>query len=199
MYEFLQGKVHRSIPGLAIIEAGGIGYRVQVPLSTSDMLIVGADTRLLLHHTINAEQGEERLFGFATDRERELFLALLIVQGIGPSTALQMMCAGSPDDLINAIASGDVATLKRLKGIGPKRAERLVIELKDRLQAFAGPKSPIKPAGAASGAAQQDAVLALLALGYPSTKSAEAVTKAAEKLGAAAATDALVRAALQTM
>lgn len=80
MYEFIRGKVVNAFPGLAVIEAGGIGYRVLVPVSTSAKLHAQSEAMLLLHHTINTEQGEERLYGFATERERELFLALLLVQ-----------------------------------------------------------------------------------------------------------------------
>lgn len=199
MYEYLRGKVSSVLPGLAVIEAGGVGYRVQTPLSTSDGLAAGQEARLLLHHTINAEQGEERLYGFGTERERELFRALLLVQGVGPSTALQMMCAATPDALIRAIADGDLATLKRLKGIGPKRAERLVIELRERMGGLATDTRPASASARLSGAAQRDAVLALLALGYPAAKSEQAVAAAGDKLGSAAATEALVRAALQAM
>ncbi len=199
MYEYLRGKVHSVLPGLAVIEAGGVGYRVQTPFSTSDGLAAGQEARLLLHHTINAEQGEERLYGFGTERERELFRALLLVQGVGPSTALQMMCAATPDALIGAIADGDVTTLKRLKGIGPKRAERLVIELRERMGGLAPDARPASASARLSGATRRDAVLALLALGYPAAKSEQAVAAAGDKLGAAAATEALVRAALQAM
>lgn len=198
MYEFVHGTVYSVIPGLAVIEAGGVGYRIQVPFSTSEALGGGGEVRLLLHHTINAEQGEERLYGFLSDRERELFRALLLVQGVGPSTALQMMCAASPDQLIAAITSGDLVTLKRLKGIGPKRAERLVIELKERLQPLA--VAPRIAARQTLGTGtRHDAMLALVALGYPSAKSKQAVESAAEKLGGTAATEALVKAALQLM
>ena len=195
MFEYIRGTVISAYPGLAVVEAGGIGYRVLVPLSTSGKLKAGSEAKLLLHHTINAEQGEERLYGFATERERELFTALLIVQGVGPSTAIQMMCSAGIDDLINAIATGDVATLKRLKGIGPKRAERLVIELKERVAPLAQsvPASALRPAIPAKLA---DAVLALLSLGYPRAQSEQAVGEAAKALKDAS-TEELVKRALQ--
>lgn len=197
MFEYIRGSVISAFPGLAIVEAGGIGYRVLVPLSTSGKLKPGQEARLLLHHTINAEQGEERLYGFAMERERELFEALLLVQGVGPSTALQMLCAASPDELINAIASGDLATLKRLKGIGPKRAERLVIELKDKVAGLVqSAEAPRKAASTRAGAAA-DAVLALLALGYPRGQSEQAVDEAFKALKEGAATEDLVKRALQ--
>ncbi|KAA0215131.1 Holliday junction branch migration protein RuvA [bacterium] len=197
MFEYIRGSVISAFPGLAIVEAGGIGYRVLVPLSTSGKLKPGQEARLLLHHTINAEQGEERLYGFATERERELFEALLLVQGVGPSTALQMLCAASPDELIHAIAAGDLPTLKRLKGIGPKRAERLVIELKDKVAGLAAAAEAPRRAPSSRAGAAADAVLALLALGYPRGQSEQAVDEALKSSKEGAATEDLVKRALQ--
>jgi Holliday junction DNA helicase RuvA len=195
MYEFVRGKVHSLLPGTVIIEAGGVGYRIQVPLSTSGKLKPG-EAMLLVHHTINAEQGEERLFGFLTERERDLFRALITVKGIGPATAIHVMCAADPDQIIRAVAAADVPALRKFKGIGPKTAERLITELRDTFAKWpvgAGSQRAAPVAAAGS----NDAVLALLALGYPQTKSEQAVAKAAEKLGAGATTEDLVRQALQ--
>jgi len=201
MFEFITGKLHRVLPGMTIIEAGGIGYRVQVPLSTSSRLgTPGSSATLLLYHTILPEQGEERLYGFGTEREREFFRALLDVKGIGPSTALQVMCAADIEELINLIVGGDVAALKKFKGIGPKTAERLVTELRDKLAPHA--TGPARNTTAASGrlpagAGIADAVMALVALGYPQNKSEQAVSRAAEALGKGAKSEDLVRRALQ--
>lgn len=200
MYEFVRGRLHEGPAGFAIIEAGGIGYRVLVPRSTGARLgAPGSEVTLLLHHTINTEQGEQRLFGFATRREREVFLALLEVKGIGPATALEVMSAADLDELVNLIVAGNTAGLKKFKGIGPKTAERLVTELRDKLAPLA-----TAPGGQVAGAvklppgvAGADAVQALVALGYPAAKSEAAVARAAEALGAAAGTEALVRRALQ--
>jgi len=193
MYEFIRGKVHSLLPGTVVLEAGGVGYRIAVPLSTSGKLKTG-EALLLLHHTINAEQGEERLFGFLTERERDLFRALITVKGIGPATAIHVMCAAEPDQIIRAVAAADVAALRKFKGIGPKTAERLITELRDEFARW--------PTGAASARQPRalvgnDAVLALVALGYPQGKSEQAVARAAEKLGPGAPTEELVRQALQ--
>lgn len=198
MFEFIRGKVHKALPGCVIVEAGGIGYRVQVPLSTSAKVGTGEVT-LLLYHTILPEQGEERLYGFATEREREFFRALLDVKGIGPATALQVMCAADIEELINLIVGGDVAALKKFKGIGPKTAERLVTELREKLAPLA--TGPARNAAASTrlpaGQPATDAVMALVALGYPQNKSEQAVAKAADALGAGAKPEDLVRRALQ--
>lgn len=198
MYEFMRGKVVSALPGVAVLDVGGIGFRVFVPFSTSGKLRAGAEATLLLYHTINAEQGEERLYGFGTEDERRLFKALLEVKGIGPATALQVLCAADADRLIELIASGDVAGLKKFKGIGPKSAERIVTELREKVAPWAkgsaviGSGPPIALDSAAG-----DAVLALIALGYPPAKSEEAVRKSAGSLGDKASTEEIVRKALQ--
>ena len=199
MYEFIRGRLHDSPAGIAVIEAGGIGYRVLVPRSTGAQLgAPGGEVTLLLHHPINAEQGEQRLFGFATGRERLLFLALLEVKGIGPATALEVMSAADLDELVNLIVAGNTTGLKKFKGIGPKTAERLVTELRDKLAPLAtAPGGKVAAAKLPPGVAGSDAVQALVALGYPAAKSEAAVARAAEALGASAGTEALVRRALQ--
>jgi holliday junction DNA helicase RuvA len=197
MYEFIRGKVHTALPGVAVLDVGGVGYRLQVPFSTSSRLKPGAEAQLLVFHTINAEQGEERLFGFATEDERRLFRMLLEVKGIGPATALQVLCAADAEQLIQLIANADVAALKRFKGIGPKSAERIVTELRDRLAAWSTAPRAADAAPAPAGSKAADAVLALIALGYPPQKSEDAVRKALDKLGEAATTETIVRSALQ--
>lgn len=199
MFEFIRGRIHKALPGVAIIEAGGIGYRVQVPLSTSAKIGHAGEVTLLLYHTILPEQGEERLYGFATEREREFFRNLLEVKGIGPSTALQVMCAADIEELINLIVGGDVASLKKFKGIGPKTSERLVTELRDKLAPLAtGPaRNTVAASKLSQGQPATDAVLALVALGYPQNKSEQAVAKATDALGANAKPEDLVRRALQ--
>lgn len=198
MYEFIRGKVHSALPGVAVLDVGGIGYRLLVPISTSSRLKPGVEATLLVFHTINAEQGEERLFGFATEQERRLFRLLLEVKGVGPATALQVLCAADAETLVELIANADVAGLKRFKGIGPKSAERIVTELRDRVAPWAK-GAPLSGAAAAIKADSPagDAVQALVALGYPPQKSEEAVRKATAKLGEAAGTEDLVRRALQ--
>ena len=199
MYEFIRGEIVSALPGCVILEAAGIGYRILVPLSTSRELgAPGDEAKLLVHHTINAEQGEEKLYGFATELERELFRALLVVKGIGPATAITVLCAANPDELIALIASGNVVGLRRFKGIGPKTAERIVTELRDRVALWVTDGAATRTATGPRRAVG-DAVAALVALGYPHTKCENAVAKAAEKLGSGAAVEDIVRRALQVI
>lgn len=201
MYEFMTGKIHSALPGTVIIEVAGIGYRVAVPTSSTQKLKVGSPATLLLHHTINADQGEQRLFGFVTDTERDLFKALITVKGIGPTTAINILCVVNPPEMIQLIATSDVAGLKKFKGVGPKSAERIVTELRDRVAPWAAGAVAAtggKPAAVHS-EATLDAISALVALGYPQNKSETAVSKALKKTGAGATTEDLVRAALQAV
>jgi Holliday junction DNA helicase RuvA len=198
MYEFIRGQVHSALPGVVVLEAGGVGYRVLVPLSTSSGLKPGTQATLLIFHTINAEQGEERLYGFHTEEERRLFRALLEVKGVGPATALQVLCAADADRLIEVIAKADVAGLRKFKGIGPKTAERIVAELRDKVAPWArGVVHAHGDAAIAPDSAAGDAVLALVALGYPAVKSEEAVRKSVAAVGGEASTEDIVRRALQ--
>ncbi|MEE9312871.1 MAG: Holliday junction branch migration protein RuvA [Planctomycetota bacterium] len=201
MYDYMIGKIHSALPGTVVIEVAGIGYRVAVPTSSTQKLKVGSQATLKLHHTINADQGEQRLFGFLTDTERDLFKALITVKGIGPTTAINILCVVNPPEMIQLISTSDVAGLKRFKGVGPKSAERIVTELRDKVAPWAAnavAASGGKPAAPQSEAAL-DAIAALVALGYPQNKSEIAVAKARKKAGDNASTEDLVRAALQAV
>ena len=172
MYDYMIGKIHSALPGTVVIEVAGIGYRVAVPTSSTQKLKVGSQATLKLHHTINADQGEQRLFGFLTDTERDLFKALITVKGIGPTTAINILCVVNPPEMIQLISTSDVAGLKRFKGVGPKSAERIVTELRDKVAPWAAnavAASGGKPAAPQSEAAL-DAIAALVALGYPQNK-----------------------------
>lgn len=183
MYHHLRGELRELQPALAVLEAGGVGFEVKIPLSTYERLKGKADALLYTH--LHVREDELKLFGFATRAERELFRLLLGVSGVGPTTALQALSASSPDELSLSIASGDLKSLQRMKGIGKKLAERLVVELRDKV---ASPGSgggglagalPVSPGGATAARPAlferpevNDAILALVSLGFE-RKSAE--------------------------
>jgi Holliday junction DNA helicase RuvA len=207
MYEYITGVLVAKDPTSVVIEAGGFGYRVLITTQTFDQLpVVGATAKLFIHKSFNAEQGLERLFGFAAIKERQLFLELLEVQRIGPSVAMRILSGAGMDTIVNAICSGNVQTLKRIKGIGPKMAERLVVELQEPLSKLgllttmsAGGASKAAPQSNLSAAAR-DALSALVTLGYRPGEAEKAVLKASEELekaGAAIDTSSLLRVALR--
>jgi Holliday junction DNA helicase RuvA len=203
MYEYIKGTLTEKNPGSAVIESGAFGYRVFISTRTFDALPpAGTAVKLHLHRAFNAEQGYDKFFGFSDVRERTLFLELLEVQRIGPSVAMRILSSAGMDTLVNAIANGDVLTLKRIKGVGPKMAERLVVELQ-------GPLSKLGFGIAIGGAqaagapplsnAARDALSALVTLGYRPADAEKAVIAACESLGkkgVAPDTSAIIRAAL---
>ena len=197
MIAFLHGKLAESTPTSVIVDVNGVGYVVFIPLSSYDKLPVkGGDVRLLTYHHVIPREGTQQLFGFATADERDMFLLLISVTGIGPKLALNILSSASIATLRGAIVSGDSKTLSALRGIGKKTAERLVVELKDKL----GAATPFETKGRASTPEEQkltDAVLALVSLGYKQMDAHKAILAAAENAGTKASVEELVRAALR--
>lgn len=203
MIAFLRGTLLEATPVLAVIEAGGVGYEVHVPVTTAERLPApGQEARLFIHAVYREDN--QQLFGFSSREDREVFRLLIEkVSGVGPKVALAVLSSLSRVVLENAIRNQDIALLSKCPGIGRKTAERIVIELRDAFgQISASPAAVLntgtKASVAGSGSAQAiaDAVQALLALGYRPPEADKAIRQAAQALGEAATTEALLRAAL---
>jgi Holliday junction DNA helicase RuvA len=172
---YLRGRLLRATPERLLVEAGGVGYDVSVSLVTFSELERQGGEVVELHVHTHVREDQLALFGFATERERELFERLIKVSGIGPRLA-QVVLSGLPtSDLLQAIAAGDVTRLTRIPGVGKKTAERMVVELRDALQVLAKEAAP-EPAGAA--ASDDDLVAALVNLGYKASQAEKAVGEA---------------------
>ena len=198
MIGWLAGKVVQAAPDRLILDVGGVGYQVAIPLSTFYELQkadAGATVRLYIH--THVREDALALFGFWTERERELFERLIAVSGIGPRLAQVVLSGMAPDELIAALAAGDVARLVRIPGVGKKTAERMVVELRDKLQALAA-QLPAARATAASGGSDNDLVAALVNLGYKPAL-AEGAVGAARKDAPDAAFHELLRLALRRL
>jgi Holliday junction DNA helicase RuvA len=156
VYEFIRGTVISRGNGAVVLETGGVGYRLVVSGSTQAAVPPSGEFLLLTHHVVRDDRAE--LFGFAEESERHLFRQLLIVSGVGPAAALGLLSTFESTALASHIASGDAALLTRAKGIGKRTAERILVELRDKLA-----KSGV-PIGAGSGV-RADAILALCSLG----------------------------------
>ena len=168
MYDSIQGRVAVREPARVVIEAAGLGYVLQVPLGTYESVPApGAETRLLVHLVVRED--EWRLFGFATARERGLFRDLLRVSGVGPAAALAMLSGLGADALVEAVTQEDVRALTRVKGVGKKTSERVVLDLKEAWSAQRGPGG--RAAGVAPSGVDADAVRALEALGLESAEA----------------------------
>ena len=209
MIAFIEGKLIECQLNLAVIQSGGIGYEVNVPLTTSERLpALGESVRLHIQATYREDS--QTLYGFI-DRESRDFFRMIVdkVSGIGPRIALNLLGSLSLPTLKNSIAMGDVGMLAKAPGLGKKTAERIVVELKDKVL----PKGPLisspsndngsaVTSSAPSVDASQDlgaygdAVSALLTLGYKATDADQAVRRAAESLGKNCSTEELIRKAL---
>ena len=170
----LRGRVERLAPGEVVVDTGGVGYRVSVPLSTYASL-PPADRECVLRVVTVVREDEIRLYGFSTADEEELFGWLQGVTGVGPRLALRILSGLSAPELRGALAREDVRALTAVPGVGKKLAQRLVLELRER----AGRAEPPGPVGPATAAADEagDAVTALEVLGYPRRVAAEAVDR----------------------
>lgn len=197
MIAFLDGTLSESWPTHVVLDCQGIGYELLIPVSTYDRLPKCGEKVHLLTHLVVREDAHT-LYGFFTGEERALFRLLLHhVSGVGPKTALAILAGTTPQSVRDAVATGDTSSLAKCKGLGKKIAERIVLELRDKLpalDALAG-GAPSKGAPAPLAGHSQDALLALLALGY---KSAEA-QKALLGLESTLPTGDLVREALRRL
>jgi len=165
---FLRGRIAAKHPPLLVMDVGGVGYELEAPMSTFyGLAAVGAETTLHTHLVVREDA--HILYGFGSERERALFRELIKVSNVGPRIALAILSGVSVDDFHRCVERDDVASLVRIPGIGRKTAERLVIEMRDRLKALAGPVLTGDGAGGAPVvmlAAQAEAYGALIALGY---------------------------------
>ena len=192
MIALLRGLLVEKHPNQAIVEAGGVGYDVTIPVSTFTSLPdAGVEVRLRIH--THVREDALALYGFLTQEEKALFEKLIGVSGIGPKLAVTILSGLAAPDLTDAIRRGEVAKLVRIPGIGKKTAERMVLELRDKMPAASG-EEPAAPAGALS-ATDQDVLSALLNLGC-ARQNAEAAVRKAKADGGAAEFEPLFRRAL---
>ena len=197
MISFIRGKLYDKKPTTLVLETNGIGYEVEVPLSTFEALNDVEGEVLLLTYLHVREDGMS-LFGFATEDERQTFRDLLSVSGIGPKLALSILSGSNLSELQRNIAQGDETALTRIRGLGKKTAQRLIIDLKDK---FAKKVSAIPSAREQEPRISQqtieEAVLALYSLGYSRSEGLKAVEKVLSKVPADVTVEGLVRAALK--
>ena len=178
MIEFIEGTLTEKSPSMAVIDVGGVGFGCMISLSTYDELSVsGATQRLWTHLQFRDEQ--PILFGFATVEERWLFRNLISVNGVGPKLAITILSGARAADIQQAIAEGDSARLKSVRGIGAKTADRIVLELQ-RKMSEEGPVTPGVPRDAKSDTLRQ-AINALIALGIKQNEAEKAVNESAKR------------------
>ena len=197
MIAFLRGKILEKHPNQVIVETGGVGYDVLIPISTfSSLPEAGSDVRLRIH--THVREDALALFGFLTAEEKTIFERLISVSGIGPKLAITVLSGLPTSDLIYAIRNGAVEQLVRIPGVGKKTADRIVLELKDKLEGVApaaGPGQIDRPMPTLS-VVEQDVISALLNLGC-NRPTAESAVRKAKSAGVPAEFEPLFRKSLE--
>ena len=174
MIAYVRGQVAEKEPTRVVIEAGGVGYELLIPVSTYEKLPrIGSEAKLLAYHCVRED--DEMLFGFATADERDMFGKLTSVSGVGPKIALAILSGSSIAELSMAIASGDFKRISAIKGVGKKTAEKICVELKDKVSEFAFSGRGTDGEDAVATQVARDAVAALRALGFNEETSSKMV------------------------
>jgi holliday junction DNA helicase RuvA len=178
MIAHLTGKLLQKKPNCVVVDAHGVGYAVQIPLSTFYQLgDEGSSVSLRVHTYVREDT--LALFGFLSDQEKALFEKLISISGIGPKLGISIMSGASVDDLVRSIRSGDLVRLTRIPGVGKKTAERMVLELRDKMPAVTQEEAP---AAHSLSRLEEDVVSALVNLGYQQALAERVCAKTAESM-----------------
>ena len=188
MFEYVSGELKSKKPTQAVVDVKGVGYSVLIPTSTFDRLPrVGESVRLFTH--LHVREDLQQLYGFANSGERALFVLMIGVTGIGPRIALAALSTMSPGQLQQYIAAGDPAMLQQISGVGRKTAERMVVELRDRVNTL----DLVNVTMTGGTSARADAVAALETLGYSRARAEQLLRKVMRQHAEVASADELIR------
>ncbi|HPW66235.1 MAG TPA: Holliday junction branch migration protein RuvA [Salinivirgaceae bacterium] len=196
MFEFIRGRISQITPTFVVVDTGNIGYYINITLNTFSSIQSNGnsdDVKIYIHQVIREDA--QLLFGFFDDLERQLFRQLITVSGIGPNTARMMLSSMNPDELTIAISSGDVDALKSIKGIGLKTAQRIIVELKDKLGTSPAQKELFAPS---HNTIRDEALSALVMLGF-SKKAVETVLNKELKKSTFANVEDLIKVSLKQL
>ncbi len=197
MIGYLNGKLVALSPTQTFVDVNGIGYEVQLTLNTYEQ--IKDKESVLLYTHLQIREDAWVLYGFATEHEKEAFQKLLSVSGVGAATARVLLSSLTPDELARIVASGDSKSLEKVKGIGAKSAQRIILELKGKLLPGAVALTGV-PAGQSNvNAVSDDALLALVGLGIPKANAEKAVRKSLESLSEDVSVEELIKTALKNI
>lgn len=194
MIAHLEGRLEYKGPDRIVIDAGGVGYDVRVPTHLYDLLPGEGETCKVFVHTYFREEDGISLYGFTTWQDREFFILLMTVSGVGPKVALGIMSSITAADLAEAIVTEDAKALTKVNGVGKKMAQRLILELKDKVAEMAIESHAKRPP---EDTVSEDAASALVALGYSRQAAAGAVSKAREAIGGPPKVEELIKTSLR--
>lgn len=194
MYAYIDGKLAFKSPSYVVIEAGGVGYHINISLNTFSRL--GTAEKCKLFTWLHVKEDAHTLYGFADEGERRLFLHLISVSGVGPNTGRMMLSSITPEEIQTAIVKGDVSQIQRIKGIGPKSAQRLILELQDKLKKE-GPDSLISMPKTAT--VKDEALSALVMLGFARNAVEKVLEQELNKNGSDLTVEQLIKFALKSL
>ncbi|MBQ7571578.1 MAG: Holliday junction branch migration protein RuvA [Bacteroidaceae bacterium] len=176
MIEYVRGTLEELTPAMAVVDCGGVGYGLNISLGTFSAIQGRKEVKLFVYEVIREDA--YMLWGFATKSERELFLQLTSVSGIGAAMARMILSAFTPAELVEVISTGNDRALKSVKGIGPKAAQRVIVDLRDKILGLdIAPTSPQGTTASVNSEVQQEAVAALTMLGFSPAPSNKVVVK----------------------
>ena len=194
MYEFIEGHLVERNPAYAVVDVQGIGYLLNISVHTYSKLREGGRCKLYAHLVVREDA--LTLFGFADLEERELFRQLISVSGVGVNTARIILSSLSPQEVCQAIAVGDAPLLQRIKGIGGKTAQRIIVDLKDKVSKELLPQEKL---GFLHNTKKEEALSGLIILGFPKMLADKALTKIIEKEGTGLTVEELIKNALKIL
>lgn len=194
MYAYIDGKLTFKCPAYVVIDAGGVGYHINISLNTFGL--IADQERCKLYTWLHVKEDAHTLYGFADEGERRLFLHLISVSGIGPNTGRMILSSITPAEIQTAIVKGDVPLIQRIKGIGPKSAQRLILELQDKLKKE-GPDSLISIPK--NYTVKDEALSALVMLGFPKNNAEKVLDQAINATNDSLTVEALIKIALKSL
>ena len=196
MIAYIDGKLTFKDPTYVIIEANGLGYQVKIPLSTYASLQEGERCKLLTY--LHIKEDGHTLFGFSDAQQKNMFLDLISISGIGPSTALMVLSSLSPSEIQHAIISEDLRTIQGVKGIGGKTAQRIILELKDKMKKATMTTESRQVGGFSHNTLRNEALSALVTLGIPRMAAEKSVDSILKKEGDKISLEQLIKLALKS-
>ncbi len=194
MYAYIDGKLTFKSPAYVVIEAGGVGYHINISLNTFSKL--GDAERCRLYVWLHVKEDAHTLYGFADEGEKRLFLHLISVSGIGPNTGRMMLSSITPEEIQTAIVKGNVTQIQRIKGIGPKSAQRVILELQDKLRKE-GPDTLISMP--ANNTVRDEALSALVMLGFARNAAEKVIDQEIARNTETLSVEQLIKVALKSL
>jgi len=196
MFEYIQGKIVSRHPTYVVLETGGVGYMLHITLHSYDQIAENGHEKI--YTWLQVTEDAHRLWGFKEPAERDVFLHLVSISGIGPNTARLVLSGMTPEQCRDAILTDNELAFRQVKGVGPKTAKRVILELKDKILKSGGETLTAK-SGSQRNQAVQEALSALITLGFVKSQSEKALNQIMKEEGSELPTEALVRAALRIL